>query len=325
MEEKKKVLFIGAGLYNYDTTLINELCKNYIVSYVYMFPFKKQHSLQWSILSHFNKTEIIRDLNSGLVLAKLKKLENQDFDYVLIIKGSKLCQIHFDYFRSHFPRARIILYLWDAWSLIENKQTLINNVDVIYTFDSEDSRKYGFKLRPLFYVTKNRTEVVNRYDASFIGTDHSDRLEKLRFIKDICQKNNLNYYFRLKTTKTPIVKSRLGIAPYHKEDLALLVNKPLKYNAVLQITQQSGCVIDFSHPAQCGLTMRTLETLALGRKLITTNKYIRDYKDLNPSWYFVLDDNTNANGLLDFIKRPIFDIEIPDRYSIAEFIKEVLS
>lgn len=325
MTEKKRVLFIGVGLYHYDSVLINQMTKSYIVNYINMFPVKKEHKLKWTIMSHLNKNQMINEMNSQIVLERLKKLGEKEFDYIFIIKGSRLYQCHFDYLKERYPRAKIILYLWDAWSLIENQKVLIDNVDTIYTFDSEDSRKYGFKLRPLFYTYTNQEVQNKRYDVSFIGTDHSDRFDRLKLIKDLCQKNKLKYLFRLKTTNGPMIKARFGWTPYRRDDLDIITNKSLKYDEVLAITRQSRCVIDFSHPAQCGLTMRTLEALALGCKLITTNQYIKEYKDLNPSWYCVLGEDLKANKVLDFIHAPSSDIEIPYNYSIEAFIKELLN
>ena len=41
------------------------------------------------------------------------------------------------------------------------------------------------------------------YDISFVGTIHSDRLEKIRMIRDLCLKNHFSYFLRLKTTGFP--------------------------------------------------------------------------------------------------------------------------
>lgn len=321
---KKRVLFLGVGLYNYDSLLIIELSKKYDVSYIPLFPLRKEHRIKWSILSHLNRFHEINDINSKLILEKLTSLGGKPVDFVFVVKGSRLDQIHFDYINLHFPKAEKILYLWDTWSLIENKEVLLNNFSKIYTFDSEDSRCFGFKLRPLFYSNETYEFVDDVFDVSFVGTEHSNRLEKIRMIKKICKENGLSYYFRLKTTNLPFLKSRMGISPYSKDDIDIVTNKALNYQEVLSITRKSKCVVDLAHPAQCGLTMRTLETLALGRKLITTNKYIKEYSDLDSSWYLVIDNNTSAEEILRFLETPCGPINLPKRYSITSFIDELI-
>ena len=179
---------------------------------------------------------------------------------------------------------------------------LLNNFPTIYSFDTEDCKNFGFKLRPLFYTEKKDVLSNKDIDVSFIGTEHSDRLDKLRKLKKICIDNRISFYLRLKTTMLPLLKARINASGYNSADLDILTRRPLTYEEVMNITKRSKCVVDFSHPKQCGLTMRTIETFAMGCRLITSNKYIKEYLDLHPSWYLVIDENTNVDDILFFIK-----------------------
>ena len=51
----------------------------------------------------------------------------------------------------------------------------------------------------------------------------------------------------------------------------------------------SRAVLDIEHPLQRGLTMRTIETIMMGKKLITTNKHILTSDLYNPSRVCVID------------------------------------
>lgn len=320
---KKRVLFLGVGLYNYDKIIFDELSRQYEVTYICLFPLKKEHKFLFSFLSHFYSGKV-DSTNSDMIFEKLRELGEKEFDYIFAVKGSKLNQLHFDFLNSHYPNAKKILYLWDAWDLIENKDVLLYNFKDIYTFDSEDSKKYGFNLRPLFYVQTSKSNVARDIDISFIGTEHSNRLENLRKIKSLCEAHNLSYFFRLKTTNLPILKARYGIKPYNSNDLNILVNKSLPYNEVMSISDRSKCVIDFSHPAQCGLTMRTIETIANGCKLITTNRYIKEYKDLPENSYLIIDDKTTDEMVIKFLVEPIESFQIPERYTLGSFVNELI-
>ncbi len=320
---KKRVLFLGVGLYNYDSLILDALSKLYDVSYVYLFPIKKKKFL-YRFLSHTNNNKEIQTTNSRLLFESIKKAMTCEYDYVFAVKGSRLEQCHFDYINKKSPRAQKILYLWDAWELIENKTTLLKNFNKIYSFDSEDCRKYGFVLRPLFYNINDNKKENRIFDVSFIGTEHSNRLERLREIKEICKEEGYNYFFRLKTTYLPVLKSILGLRPYKRDDIDIVSFKPLNYDEVLSITRRTKCVLDLVHPSQCGLTMRTLETFALGCKLITTNKYLNEYEDLDPSWYYIIDNELNLKEICSFISTPCKPINIPYKYSLDSFINELI-
>jgi hypothetical protein len=50
-------------------------------------------------------------------------------------------------------------------------------------------------------------------------------------------------------------------------------------------------VLDIHHPGQSGLTMRTFEVLASGKKLITTNENVRNHDFYDPTLISIIDRN----------------------------------
>lgn len=321
---KKKVLFLGVGLYNYDNLICCELSKKYDVTYIYLVPVKKMSKWKYFFLNHLGLKEYIRKLNSKLLMKDLEREEKTHFDYIFVIKGSRLENEHMKYIDDKFPNAKKVLYLWDSWSLIENKPVLSKYFNNIFSFDSEDCKKYGFTFRPLFYAKKNNIIQEKEYDICFIGTDHSDRLEKLRTFRRLCDKNGLKYYIRLKTTGFPMLCAWLNCGRYKKSDFDMLTNKFTSYNETMEIISKSRTVIDFSHPAQCGLTIRTLESLAMGCKLVTSNKYIKEYDDI-PSYYYCVISETDENALINFLNKCVPSISLPEKYSITGFISDLLN
>ena len=63
----------------------------------------------------------------------------------------------------------------------------------------------------------------------------------------------------------------------------------LPISAVNDIFMSSRAVLDVTHPRQCGLTMRTLETLGASKKLVTTNTAVRGYDFYDPTNIAVID------------------------------------
>lgn len=320
---KKKVLFLGVGLYNYDNLVYNELLKKYDVLYIYLVPVKKIPKWKYSLLSHMGFHNHLRKINSDILLEELQKVKDINFDFVFVIKGSRIESTHMDFINNNFQTAKKILYLWDSWVLIENKQVLLNGFEHIYSFDSEDCKKYNFKLRPLFYTESGYNPVEKEYDVSFIGTDHSDRLEKLRSFRDLCLRNKLTYFLRLKTTGYPLLCARFNRGRYKKDDLDILTPEFMTYDEAMDITRKSRVVVDFAHPAQCGLTIRTLESLAMGCKLITSNKYIKEYEDI-PSESYCIINGEEENAIIRFLKNKTNSVTLPDKYSLSSFLCDLI-
>ena len=320
---KKNVLFLGVGLYNYDTLLYNEMSKKFNVSYIYLVPVKKIPKWKYSLLSHLGCHNHLRKTNSDILLAELQKVKDIKFDFVFVIKGSRIESVHMDFINNNFSKAKKILYLWDSWSLIENKQVLLSGFEHIYSFDSEDCKKYDFKLRPLFYTNNGYNSTDKYYDVSFIGTDHSDRLEKLRSFRDMCLKNKFTYFLRLRTTGYPLFCARFNRGRYKKDDLEILTSEFMTYDEVMDVTRKSRVVIDFAHPVQCGLTIRTLESLAMGCKLITSNKYIKEYKDIPSDSYCIIDEE-NEKSIISFLKGETNNFTLPSSYSLHSFLDNLI-
>lgn len=320
---KQKVLFLGVGLYNYDDLIYNELSKEYDVSYIYLVPVKKINKWKFSFLAHFGNKESFWERNSKLLMLELEKVKGVQFDYIFVIKGSRLENNHMEFIEKQFPSAKKILYLWDSWSRIENRPVLQSHFDNIYSFDSEDCKKYGFKLRPLFYSIINSGTPKKYYDVSFIGTNHSDRLEKLRTFKKLCEKYKLNYFLRLKTTHYPIICSLFNVGGYRRDDLDILTNRMMAYTETMDVVRKSKVVIDLAHPLQTGLTIRTLEALAMGCKLLTSNQHIREYEDIPPECYCIISEGEEA--IINFLRSELTQIPLLEHYSLPSFIKEMLN
>ena len=98
-----------------------------------------------------------------------------------------------------------------------------------------------------------------------------------------------------------------------------------KSSEIRDILLSSNVVVDIQHPRQTGLTMRTIEMLGLGKKLITTNADIRNYDFYNPRNILVIDrDNPVIDE--DFIRTPYEEIDedIRKRYSLEGFVREII-
>jgi hypothetical protein len=228
--------------------------------------------------------------------AQMRKLAGRVFDELLFIVPEACSARTFQRYREAFPGARRILYMWDSF---ENKVRLrrcLPLFDQAFSFDDEDCQTYGMSFRPLFFgeaayaVSETDPEP---YAFSFIGTIHSDRY---RIIKALVARAR---QMGLRTFVYPYLPSRLiyGLYRCTKREFwgvsrADFHFKPLPYPEVVRVLRHSSAVVDIEHPGQRGLTMRTLEVIGAGKKLVTTNERIRNYPFYSPDRIQIIDRRT---------------------------------
>lgn len=213
------------------------------------------------------------------------------FDRILIIKGEGITPKSLALLREINGTAKITLYLWDGIKNVPGGERLSRLVDDVYTFDPEDAKAFGFKLQPLFYVNNEQKTTLSaapRYLISFVGSIHSDRLQVISRVRKVVPADGmfvfvyfpskLLYYFRKFFD--------FSFGAFSASELSLT---SISKNAVEDVFRFSYAVLDIQHPKQTGLTMRTMETLALGKKLVTTNPTVVQYPFYSPKNICVVD------------------------------------
>lgn len=316
---KKRILFIGVGFHEYDSHIIKHLKRDYDVYYFCSSQFKIKHPHLFLLSQKYGK--FLPDYNNKQILCNIEKTKEKDFNYIFAIKGSNLTDNHLSLLKKYHPRAKFSLYFWDSWDVMKNLEILKRYFDAIYSFDSEDCKKLGFKLRPLFYLENKNTD-EKKYDICFVGAEHSDRFSSMKELKLLCDNNALKYYIKVIMSLSHYIK--VFISPYSFFRYRQLASyKYLSYSEFVKVLRKSKVVIDIHNRRQTGLTMRTIEALASGAKVITTNEYIKEYENIPTYMYYIWDQKVDMQ-LIDFIKKPVSDYVIDEYYSVDSFLKEVL-
>lgn len=317
MMQRRNILLIGIGFYDYERIIVEELQKRYAKVYyinaVYQSAVKK-------VLAYFSTT-LVKKLESKYLQKELLKLPN-DINDILIIKGDKFEEDHIRILKNRYNKANICLYLWDSLNRIDNAALLLREFDNILTFDRKDSIKYNLKFRPLFYREVRENNMDNQYDVSFIGWMHSNRYKILHELKMNFEKHNLNYRFILYSGKISYLINRYIKKIICKEDSSFFIFKPIPYNEYISISSNSKVILDLSHPLQSGLTMRTIEAIGLKKKILTTNVDIKNYPMLNKKNYQIL---FQPNLFIDYSFFSDSYVDDSNSYfSLKSFIEEIL-
>lgn len=326
----KRVLFFAPDFFGYDL----EIKRNLEMKGAMVDLYEEKPS------SVFFVKVIIR-LNNRLLSGYIKRYflsiiehnGNKDYDYIFFIKGETLTVQILKKLKKCFPNAKTILYLWDSISNYKNITGTFHLFDRILTFDFNDAKNdSSLVFRPLFYLNDYAATSQEGYNSSdhendllFIGTVHSDRWMLLKKLREEALRNNLRVHYYL-FVQSPIIflTRKLFDRRFRSFTFKEVHFRPLPNNKAVELTRKSRAVIDIQHPKQTGLTMRTIEVLGSGRKLLTTNKSITDYDFYTPENVMVI-DRLNPGISKEFLdaKYLAVDNEIYKKYSIDGWLSDV--
>jgi hypothetical protein len=277
-------------------------------------------------------------LNKKLLEAKISKyyieinnhIAHKNFDIIFLLNPEALPTSFLKMCKLRWRDALFVLYMWDS---IKNRKHTLEFVpfcDRVFTFDMDDAVLFNFHFKPLFYldayseIRQNKYPI--QYDISFMGTLHSDRYEIAKEVNDWCDRHELRcffyffmqsqilYYFNLGRKGITVPRSKVSFTK-------------LSASEVVKIVASSRVILDIQHPKQTGLTMRTLETIGAGKKLITTNDKVRNYNFYHEENVMIIDRKNPTQGIdLSFFKddnKAVPDEIIMD-YSVVNWLLDLL-
>jgi len=248
---------------------------------------------------------------------------------ILVIKGESLSVAAIERMRTAFPRTRFTLYFWDSYrNMPGDSQAKVSSFDRAFTFDPLDARAdTRLRYRPLFFLDEyaHLPRVQPDIDVLFLGTVHSDRYAVLRKLGRALPPG-------IRFERVMYFPSRLVYAARRTFDPVFwsarrreFVFQPLKKQAIQALIARSRTVVDIERAVQSGLTMRTVEMLGAGRKLITTNPKVLDADFFNPHNITVIDRNRPVvdRAFLDLPYEPP-PASVLQRYSLSGWLDEVV-
>lgn len=321
---KQKILFLGTGYYDYERAIIEEMERiGAFVTYYIVIKQDLLYNILWYIpyfkkyIPAFYKNKLTRFIEN----------DNEIYDYVFVIKGEFVYDSHLSFLREKQKNAIFLLYLWDEVCRSNGLDIILPFFDKVFSFDKDDVRKYNFIFRPLFFRPdiKKNTFAKRKYDVSFVGIMHTDRLYLLKLLRNYFINKNYCILFKILVGKIGLI-SLLFLKQISTNELSLFCIKKIPFQRYCKILSSSKYVVDIQVPTQSGLTMRTIEALAAGCFLITTNKKIVEYTDISSTAYFLLNrDGSNIENFKikyddDFSYKCIEDISI---YSLNQFIYDI--
>jgi len=322
----KKVLYIGQRFFGYEKEIklmleregasvdyYNERPSSTFLTKAYI-RLKLQSLIYLKIQNYYND-----------ILETIKDIE---FDYVFIVKIETIDEKILKSLKKSQPNAKFILYMWDSLKNYKQNNKILDLFDRAYTFDSNDVKSYSnLTFLPLFYIAKyqNSEEYKIKNDLCFIGSGHSDRYLVVKKLFKIASSLNLSQYtFFFLQSKIIFIFRKIFDKRMRDAKMEEFSFTSLSQEEIIQTMLESRAIVDIEHPGQIGLTMRTIEMIGLKKKLITTNRSIKEYDFYNENNIYIINRN---NLKLDkaFFDLPYQELDdaIYKKYSLQNWIQTI--
>lgn len=243
-------------------------------------------------------------------------------DHVVVIKGALLDAAFLGALRDALPCARFTAYHWDSMARYPELISRQKLFDKVFTFDHVDAASHAdFNLRPLFFrpeLTQAAPSGVREHDICFVGWLHHKRLVQVEAIRAQAETLGLSCFYHLFTgrwTRTKLILAGRG------RDVK---SYPLPFASYAEAVAASDVILDLPHPQQTGLTMRAVEAVAAGKKLITTSQDVRKYDFYHPENICIIDhDAPRLDPTFLAVPTVAHPSELVTRYSLRAWILEI--
>lgn len=212
-----------------------------------------------------------------------KVISEGSYNVVLFIGGMTFpfAKTQLDSMRAASPESRFAFYFWDSLSNSPRAAACLDCFDVIASF--EEGVRPGSLHLPLFYteeydVTASISLDDAEHDACFVGSVHQpSKFRSVLTIVDALRSQGLDVVTRFylpSRSSLAYLKTREPL--YRRRDIDFIFES-LSRQDVAALYARCACVIDSPQSGQTGLTMRTIEAVGAGRRLITANKSVKGY------------------------------------------------
>lgn len=304
------ILFISPAFFGYEEDIISELkyCGANVeyIREVEYFP---------KVIKHKFSKAILGDPVKNYKNYFHRILNSKKYDILFVIKGISFDQEILSWIKN--IKCQKILYQYDSSTINPQILNLIDYFDKVFTFDYEDFKTlnaYNIQFRPLFF-SKSFSEVKNRnqiYKVASVCSFYPKRYKIIREISQILGTDSVSFYVYIPFLKLLKNFTKIGVC----NALKLKIYK-LKRDKLINFMAQSTCILDIEFTKQKGLTIRTIETMGMNKKLITTNVEVQKYDFYHPNNIFILTDK-NIREIDNFLTLPSIEIDkkIKKKYEI---------
>lgn len=313
----KNVLFISPSWMDIYKDVISELERQgYYVDYIPEEKFRNDARSRdkKAYLSKKKESEFEEFINSHWTTLLHDEKYDKTYDILFVIDGQSFRPVVVDILKKRNPDIRCVNYLFDTTSGVYEFDKNFDCFNKVFTFDIGESKKYGIEFLPIYWVPT--AEVKEDIDLFGMGRYSKERYALFKALRFISDKKNLTSLLKLHTYKINnlrLYKLKYAIlqvfgiehGPSPEAYLSEFnTHESISPAEFRQLISRSKCIVDTSAPHQDGLTARFMWALGCEKKIITTNKSVRDYSFYDPNQIFIVDDISdlgNSVSLTEFL------------------------
>jgi hypothetical protein len=317
-QSPRRVLFIGLRYQDYTAAIVDEMRRTgAAVDFVDIQPrtlfFNALRILSETTFNHYREWHHTR---------AIRRAARQSYDTVVFLQSHQMSLQNLALLRGTQPDAEFVLYNWDS---IKNHDYLAQApyFDRVYTFDRADAEAHGFHYLPLFCTRSMQGLSSDRVRPTAVYTVgnivNTRRYHAVKAFAEYCRLEGLAFHAYLKVS--PVVYLRLlreGVTPRGVRFSSIT---PSRFR---ELIETSGAVFDFANHEQSGQTMRTMENLCAGKKVITNNSWVKREDFFSDDRFFVYAD-LDFSGVAAFLAQPLRSPESAlGGYHIQSFVRTLL-
>jgi len=317
--EDKKVLFITFDLSGYYDGVYRELQSRYTqVDYFNTATFKyKYKNVLQKTHAFFMKMATGKKLKNYYKCVEfINMVSCREYDLTIIIRPDVLFDTQLNVLRAISKYN--VAYYHDSINNIKRKKDVINFFDKVYSYEKKDVADYNlnFISNFIYFDADNIENQPSDYDA-FCVMSNDYRVATLKKVAGFLKNNNHSYeFYVMKDGELP------------QENLLTYINKRMNNNEVIEHIKRARIITDIhKYGVQDGLTFRVFEAMGFGKKLITTNKDVKNYDFYNPNNIFVIEDIKDINIPEDFFTTPYNKIpqDIYNQYTVKAWVDKIIA
>lgn len=203
------------------------------------------------------------------------------------------------------PAVSCHLWLWNRQDISDTASRNLSYIQdlgfKIATYDERDALQYNLRWHQQFFCINYLKTTSLRtadcvYDFFFTGYQKNRKTEI----------DNVQLLLKEYRCRFHVVHSNADYIPY---------------THYLQLAAKSRCIVEIIHPGDNSCTLRPLEALALGRKLLTNNADVRQFSFYHPQNIFILGVDS-LSDLPQFLSAPLSALpsSVVDSYDISDWL-----
>lgn len=230
-----------------------------------------------------------------------------------------------DYIKKTYKNGKIVLFLQDIVSsfvdIYKNRPVDIvqykKKCDAIITFDKKDSKKFGFLYHStVFSHIPISVSDSNKFDVFFIGK-YKGRLDLL-----------VDIYIKLSSCglKCKFIVLNAPIDKRKMSDKIEYIDHILSYKEVLQLVNDTKCILEILQPGAVGYTYRLWESISYNKFLLSNNHSLLNSEFFDKKYISIFSSAEDIDmSFMQRIDKPSYELNPNSKkispYNLIEFIE----